>query len=372
LRKGFFIFLNVLALIALALSCLAGFIEPTHYWQLSFIGFVFPVILIVNVLFFVGWAIVRNRFAFIPLIAIVLCWKFIHSTFAFNFVAENKEQGIKLMTWNVKAFDLYNWSHNTEARNNMMALIKKENPDVLCLQEFYTNSEVFHNLAFIRDTLGYPYGYFPPAVELTKPALSKTQKIQWHNRPLNQQWGVATFSKFPMSDTGTVDFGKTLSNSCIYTDLSISGKTVRLYNVHFQSIHLGYEDYATLDELGEAHQTPWTSLKSILKKMKRAYARRSIQANAVAKSMQGYTGTKMVCGDFNDVPVSYTYNTVSGNLQDAFVEKGMGFSPTFSNKFSIFRIDYTLLDPTFKTNSYRVVRKELSDHYPVIITFDIN
>ena len=87
--------------------------------------------------------------------------------------------------------------------------------------------------------------------------------------------------------------------------------------------------------------------------------------------MNAYTGRKIVCGDFNDVPVSYTYHTVSGNLQDAFVEAGRGFSPTFSNKFSIFRIDYALLDPAFKVNSYRVVHKELSDHYPVVVTFNL-
>jgi endonuclease/exonuclease/phosphatase (EEP) superfamily protein YafD len=86
--------------------------------------------------------------------------------------------------------------------------------------------------------------------------------------------------------------------------------------------------------------------------------------------MQNFEGSKIVCGDFNDVPVSYTYHTVIGDLQDAFVEKGFGFSTTFSNKLSFFRIDYALLDPNLQINSYRVVHKELSDHYPVIITFN--
>ncbi len=311
-----------------------------------------------------------NRFALVPLIAIVLTWGFIHRTFGFNFSAANNESGIKLMTWNVKAFDLYNWSHNTEARNNMMELIVKQNPDVLCLQEFYNNSEVFHNFEYLRDTLGYKYCYFPPAVETSKPAVSKMQKYQWHNRPLIQQWGVATFSKFPITDSGKVDFGKTLSNSCIYTDLEIKGRTVRLYNVHFQSIHLGNRDYIALDSLEDAQKTQWTSLKSIIKKMKLAYTGRSKQANTVAYSMQAYSGSKIVCGDFNDVPVSYTYHAISQNLQDAFVEKGKGFSATFSNKLPVFRIDYALLDDAFQINSYRVIKKELSDHYPVIITFN--
>ncbi len=371
MRKGFFIFLNIITLLVLVLSCLAAYIEPTQYWQLSFIGFAFPIVLIINFLFLVGWALAKDRFAFVPLTVIVLTWGFIHTTFALNYTGQHKEQGIKLMTWNVKAFDLYNWSHNTETRSKMMALIRKENPDVLCLQEFYTNTEVFQNLAFIRDSLGYSYCYFPPAVELVRGPVPAKQKKHWPNRFLDQQWGVATFSKFPITDTGRVDFGKTLSNNCIYTDLQIKEKTVRLYNVHFQSIHLGDEDYSALEELEDAKKAPWPSLRSIMKKMKLAYTKRSLQANAVAESMAGYQGPKIVCGDFNDVPVSYTYHTVSADLKDAFVEAGKGFSPTFSNKFSIFRIDYTLLDPAFKVNSYRVVRKELSDHYPVITTFDL-
>lgn len=371
MRKGFLIFLNTLALTALLLSCLAAYIEPRQYWQLSFIGFAFPVVLVVNFLFLLGWGIAWNRFAFVPLIAIALCRGFIQHSFAFNFNTENKGHGIKLMTWNVKAFDLYNWSHNTETRSDMMALIKKENPDILCLQEFYTNNQIFHNIEYIRDTLGYKYCYFPPAVELLKYPHSKLQKTLWRSGPLDQRWGVATFSKFPIVDTGKVDFGKTLSNACIYTNLNIHGNAIRLYNVHFQSIHLGNEDYAAIDELEEKKETTWASLKSIMHKMKLAYTRRSIQANAVAKSMQGFEGKKIVCGDFNDVPVSYTYHTVSQNLQDAFVEKGTGFGTTFSNKLSFFRIDYTLFDPAMQINSYRVVHKELSDHYPVIVTFGL-
>ena len=105
--RGFFKFLNLLALVVLLLSCLATYIQPKEIWQLSFIGFAFPVVLIVNTFFLLLWIFKRDRFGLIPLIAIVLTWKFIQSTFALNFKEENKESGIKVMTWNVKNFDLY-------------------------------------------------------------------------------------------------------------------------------------------------------------------------------------------------------------------------------------------------------------------------
>lgn len=367
--KFFFGALNIIALIILLLSCLAAYINPNLVWQLSFIGFAFPVVLVINVLFVLVWIIKRKRFGLIPLFAIVLTWKFIHSTFALNFSAENKEQGLKLMTWNVKCFDLYNWSNNLNTRGKMMAVIKKQNPDVLCLQEFYTNNQFFHNMEYLRDSLGYKYCYFPPAVELVKVPTSKLQKTLWHSGVLNQQWGVATFSKYPIVDTGKIRFKNSFTNDCTYADVDFNGKPVRIYNVHFQSIHLGYDDYATLDSLEENQQTQWTGLKNIMRKMKRAYQKRSEQANAVAQHIDDHTGHHILCGDFNDVPVSYTYNTASDNLKDAFIEKGKGFGPTYANKFSIFRIDYCLFDPAIQVNSYRTIHNELSDHYPVCVTF---
>ena len=162
--RWFFKFLNVVALVVLLCSCLDTNVHPKDYWQLSFIGFAFPIVLVVNVFFLLLWIFKRDAFGLLSLVAIVLTWKFIQSTFAVNYAEPNNEEGIKLMTWNVKCFDLYNWNKNLETREQMMALIKKENADVLCLQEFYTNNQFFHNLEYIRDTLGYPYVYFFPSV----------------------------------------------------------------------------------------------------------------------------------------------------------------------------------------------------------------
>ena len=286
--RGFFKFLNVLALIVLLLSCLATYIEPTKYWQLTFIGFAFPVVLIVNIFFLLLWILKRDAFGLVSLVALVLAWEFIHSTFAVTFNEANKESGIKLMTWNVKNFDLYTWSHNEETRAKMMELIKKENPDVLCMQEFYSNNQFFPNIEFIRDSLGYKYFYFPPSIELNKLPKTKLQKTLWRSGELNQQWGVATFSKFPITDRGRIDFSNSYANDCIYTDINLGNKKARLYNVHFESIHLGYEDYATLDSIGENQQLKWSSAKKIVRKMRRAYARRAQQAVAVNKHINEF------------------------------------------------------------------------------------
>lgn len=369
--RRFFILLNILAVIVLFLSCLAGYINPNDFWQLSFFGFGFPVVLVVNFLFLLGWIIKKDRVGLITLFAIALSLPFIQNTFAFHFREANKEAGIKLMTWNVKNFDLYNWSHNRQTRAEMMAFIEHENPDVICLQEFYTNNQLFHNLEFLRDTLGYKYAYFPASVASNKLPKSKLQETLWQGGVLHQEWGVATFSKYHIADKNSLEFDNSFANNCIYTDLEINGKTLRLFNVHFQSIHLGYDDYAALDSLTEKQQTRLSSLKNIARKMKRAYTKRAIQAEEVATALAAYTGPKILCGDFNDVPVSYTYKTARGNMKDAFIENGSGFGSTYVNPFSIFRIDYVLHGAEIDLNSYRRPRVQFSDHYPVCVTFDL-
>jgi endonuclease/exonuclease/phosphatase family metal-dependent hydrolase len=151
--------------------------------------------------------------------------------------------------------------------------------------------------------------------------------------------------------------------------VKIGEKTLRLYNVHFQSIHLGYEDYAAIDEMEQKRQGKWQNVKGIMRKMKQAYTNRALQAKKVRQSLNSYDGAKVLCGDFNDVPVSFAYNTVRGEMQDAFVEKGSGFGATFVNKLSIFRIDHIFMGPEIKTGSYKTIKEPLSDHYPVCVTF---
>ncbi|MBK8659192.1 MAG: endonuclease/exonuclease/phosphatase family protein [Bacteroidetes bacterium] len=367
--RSLFKILNLLALAVLLLSCAATFIAPQQAWQLSFLGFAFPVVLVINFLFLLLWILKRDAFGLLPLFALLLSWNFVESTFALHFREKQTDAGYKLMTWNVKNFDLYNWNRNEQTREQMMALIARQQPDVLCLQEFYTNNQLFKNLEYLRDTMGYRYVYFSPAVDLKKTPKNKVQQSLWQSGELHQQWGVATFSKFPITHTGTIDFENSLTNECIFTDIELGGKSIRLYNVHFQSIHLGYEDYATLDSLKENQTATWKSLKSILRKMKQAYTKRAQQAMAVSEHMNAFDGEKVLCGDFNDVPVSYTYKTTAAHLKDAFIEKSSGFGATYANRFSIFRIDYTLFDERIRINSYRTIRQELSDHYPVCVTF---
>jgi endonuclease/exonuclease/phosphatase family metal-dependent hydrolase len=362
--KAFFVFLNSMALLTLWMSCLACYVPPNHLWFLSFLGLGFPIILLINILFFFWWLIQRRKIAFFVLIGILLCWNFICSSFAFHFGRQNNNGSIKLMTYNVKNFDLYNWTGNKQTRANIMKFIHGENPDIICFQEFYSNDEDFKNAEFIHDSLGYSYFYFyPTTVETYRPKAPA--------KPILQKWGIAVFSKYEITDSGSIHNYDSKDADCMYVDLKIKNDVVRIYNMHLQSISLGYDDYDTLEEIGENQNAQWYRIKNILMKLKRAYAKRVGQANAVAQHIQNCKGKKIVCGDFNDVPISYSYHTISSGLQDAFVKKGYGFGKTFIHQLGKFRIDYTFFDQSIKINTYRTVQKKLSDHYPVVVTFDL-
>jgi endonuclease/exonuclease/phosphatase family metal-dependent hydrolase len=318
-----------------------------------------------NVFFLFFW-LIRKRWLFIvSLAALLVCRKQFADTFAWDFTRRTSGKSVKIMTWNVKNFDLYNWSSNKETRQKMMNFISDESPDILCMQEFYSDQGVImNNVKYLQDTLGFRYIHFEPTIEL--------HRVHCH-QPIHQQWGEATFSKFPIAARKRVDFKNSRSNDCIYSDVVIDDDTLRVFNMHLQSIHLDEEDYQTLQKM-ESNQLPeWLPLKRIFRKMKYSYAIRASQVEQVSKVIRRYHGKQVVCADLNDVPVSYSYRTIIGskNLKDAFIEKGWGIGRTFVATYSIFRIDYILVSSSIKVLNTLKANLKLSDHYPVITEIEL-
>jgi endonuclease/exonuclease/phosphatase family metal-dependent hydrolase len=334
------------------------------FWPLSFLGLGFPIIVILVFIFLVFWAVWRKKMVWVNLVALLLCLPFIRTIFGIHFFS-SEEKGVKLMSYNVRNFDLYNWSGNKKTRAKMMDLIGKENPDIICFQEFYTDGGEFDNIGYLQDSLGYKYHYLHVTYDKW---YKNTSEMKWYHL----LWGLAVFSRYEIMDTGLVSFEGQGGNKCMYADLSVKGKNLRIYNTHLQSMHLEYGDYDALEEISENQNTSVSKLKSIIRKMKRAYVRRAPQAQALHDHLSKYNGRKIVCGDFNDTPLSYGYQTVSSGLQDAFILRGRGFGATFDSKLGLFRIDFILPDPTIQINSYRCVHQALSDHFPVVVTFDLN
>lgn len=347
-------FCNHLAAIALLVAYLAPHVSPENFWFIAFFGLGYPVLVIVNILFILYWSVQLKKRGFYSLIIILAGFNNLHHyvQLTVNNTPDHSKKIIKVMSYNVKVFDLYNWSHNIETRDKMFQLINTESPEIGCFQEyFHRDSSKFANTDSLLKFSNFKYCH----IEYTTTVRN------------DQHFGIATFSYYPIINKGKIDFGYHSNNICIYSDIVLGKDTMRVYNMHLQSIAFSPDDYKYIDNLQKDVQTEdMEHSKNILKRLKRAFVKRARQADIIEASISGSPYPVIVCGDFNDTPASYTYNTISNKLSDAFVESGNGFGRSYIGAFPSFRIDYILHSDQFKAYNFKTIREELSDHFPVV------
>ena len=346
--------INLLVVLGQVLAFIAAYISPAVFWPLAFFGLTYPVFLLLNFLFAIFWLIRKKRIFLFSFLAFLLGLGNIHKLVQINFPSEPLpgQETFKLMSYNVRLFDLYNWSENRQTRNKIFDLIDREAADVICFQEFYqTDSiEYFNTLDTLLEFQDAKYVH----TAYTKTLLNKNR------------FGIATFSRFPILDTGRVNFKNGRNNICIYSDLLIDGDTFRVYNAHLASVHLKHRDYDFLDSPGKDEDNSLLSRGiGIFSRVKKASIKRSHQADALAAHVGQSPHPVILAGDFNDPPTSYTYRTIARGLEDAFIQAGNGFGNTYNRFFPSFRIDFILHTPDLETLEFNTIRAKLSDHYPI-------
>lgn len=185
------------------------------------------------------------------------------------------------------------------------------------------------------------------------------------------QFGLATFSKYPILRRGVIMFENS-PNSCIYTDIKKENDTIRVYNIHLQSIKLNKHDYSLMDSLFSFNSERLGEMKQISASLKDAFIKRSDQVRSIVHHMSESPYPIILCGDFNDTPVSYSYHQILGDKKDAFREAGIGMSRTYRGKLPSYRIDYIMYSGNLSAKSYRTGKIHLSDHYPVISQLELS
>lgn len=347
------LWLNYFVVLALFTGLFAKYISPQVFWLTAFFGLAFPYSILLNVLFAIYWLVQFRRLALISIIAVIFSFFTLNKYIQFSIGDKGSNNDIKVTSYNSMLFDLYNWSKNKQSRQNILSSLQETNPDILCLQEFYNSNrnDGLHNVDTVLNALNIKYHH----VEYTTIAYG-------HNH-----FGIATFSKYPIVNKGKIVFNTKSNNICIYTDLLINKDTVRVYNMHLQSISFSKKDYKFIDDVKDDDdaQDELENSKSILRRLKRAFVKRASQADKVAMSISSCRYKIILCGDFNDTPASYSYRVISGNLKDAFVEKGNGMGITYAGKFPQFRIDYILHSKEFKCTNFIRNEETFTDHYPI-------
>lgn len=274
------------------------------------------------------------------------------------------------MTWNVHLFDLGEWTKDKTSKARILKLIKDENPDILCLQEFYWDAkEDAEPYTDLLQQLGYPFVEFSVENAMRKKLITSNAS---KNDLINT--GHAIFSKYPLRNQRRYPlFGKTYNMLSVEVVID-SSNIFNLNVVHLTSVGFGRKEMEYISEVkskGVDAQDENQS-KSLMKKLRDASAARAQLANRIDSLKREMDYPQIICGDFNDVPGSYVYTKVKGKLSDAFMGKGFGFGRTYRNIAPTLRIDYILYDDkALKIEGYNRPNVGLSDHYPVIANFSL-
>ncbi len=272
----------------------------------------------------------------------------------------DSSNSLSVITYNVKLFDFYKKSSKIDNYNKTLDYIIKSNADIVCLQEFgYYNTRGFLNANDILTVFSkhYPYRHI---------AYNK-------NSNKNSTYGVATFSKFPITNKHDIDY-ESKYNHTIYSDIRIKNKTIRLFNCHLESNQLTFDDKKMMVKLVDSTSKAKISetTEVINKKLGAAYKKRAFQARLIAEEINNSPYQVIVCGDFNDTPISYTYKKIRGRLKDAFVQNKSGLGITYNELPFLYRIDYILTSKDFKTGNFKIGKVKYSDHYPISCNININ
>jgi Metal-dependent hydrolase len=347
--------LNVIAAAAMLLGKLTTMVSPAHWLVFAYFGLFFPFILAVNFAFMLFWLFCRKwKALFISLVASFLCINNICNTFPIHLIKPsiNEEASkLKVMTYNIDAFRQFSASKKS-TMDSLLAFVNRKNPDVVCFQEFYVYNKSGKTTEknVLKGLHKYPYHFIHYSVS---------------EETFGE--GLAIFSKYPIDYKGICQFSKGYYMT-IYADITVNSKTIRIFNHHMESYKFTMDERKHYEDLvGDFNSHLFRDV--VLKfssKMNEAYNVRAKQADVVAKTIAESPYPVVVCGDFNDVPVSYTYTKIKKDLLDTYATVGTGYGNTYSHKLFPFRIDYIMVDPSFHPISSRVAHVKYSDHYPVI------
>lgn len=349
----FMLWLNYVVIIALISACFAKYISPLVFWLIAFAGLAFPFIFILNLVFLLYWLAQFRRLFMLSLVAAVFAFPTAAKYLRFNNSSETAAKSFKITSYNCMLFDLYNWVHNAETREKIFEDLSEIDPDIICFQEFYTSEEDgdFNNV----DSL-------TKALNLTNYHTEYTTTLRTYDH-----WGLATFSKFPIVNKGKIVFQTRNNNMCIYTDVVIRKDTVRIYNVHLQSISFSKKDNKFLEDLKKGNESDedLEKGKNVLRRLKRAFTKRAKQVETIKAHMASCRYKIILCGDFNDTAASFAYKELSEKLEDTFVEKGNGFGRTYAGEWPQFRIDYILHSKDMACSRFERSAETFTDHFPI-------
>lgn len=319
-------FINSIVATALLLSYFLAFVSPKTIPIFSVASLAVPFLIITNALFCIYWILKLKKHFILSGLVLILGWLFLPPFVKFSAKNTTRNDDVKIMSYNVRMFNLYNWIKEDGISEKITDFIQDKDPDILAIQEYHHSKKRVFN---------YPYSYFVP-----------TSKIN--------NFGLAIFSKFKIINKGSLDF-KNSANNAIYIDIVKNKDTVRIYNLHLQSLRLNPKK----ENFGES------SSEKLIGRLESGFKKQASQVETFLKHEKQWNKKKVICGDFNNTAFSWVYRELSKDKKDAFKVAGKGFGKTF-NYFFPLRIDFILTDTSTTINNFKTYTPKYSDHYPIM------
>ena len=337
-------------------SYLSYLSDPIKTIWLSFLGLMYPILFLINIILLLIWFFKKKLF-FLTTLLFLICGMYHHSRFiqlnpkiSHDISFKSK---LKVMSFNVRLFDLYNWSKNKETKSEIISFIKDENPDIICFQEYYYDSNNdFVTRDLILKELGLEYYHESFTNENNK----------------NAHFGLATFSRYPIIEKNKIEFENDQSNHCIWSDIIFKDDTLRIFNTHLGSIRFNHSDYNIIGGKGIplwSHQK--IPKQDIINRLKIGFIKRSHQLKELLPIVDKSPFNKIICCDLNDTPISYAYNQFNNNYKDSFTISGLGIEGTYIGKVPFLRIDYIWHSKNLESMNFKTYPFEFSDHRAISV-----
>jgi endonuclease/exonuclease/phosphatase family metal-dependent hydrolase len=338
--------------VALLLSYMAVHINPEKFALPAFFGLAYPYILLVNTFMVVLWIALLRFEALISLLIITLGFTHLTNYIQVGKRDEIKENTFSVMSYNLRLFNFFE-DKDTDSEKKVLEFLRVQQPDILCLQEFFINGEPSQKENAFRTALGSNYDTHIKIIGSGK----------------NRYYGIVTFSKFPIVGKGEIIHPKSSSLS-IFTDILIEKDTFRIFNNHLQSFRLKGIERSFIEEMTTPYdKEALDEMRKISRSLKQGFVIRSHQSQLVKAQINHSPYPVVVAGDFNDTPVSYSYRKIRRGLYDSFVSSGYGAGFTYKGNYPPNRIDYILYDNAMESTYFETLKVKYSDHYPIVAYF---
>lgn len=337
--------INAIVAALLVASGWSSYLYVSSFPIVSLIGMAFPAILAINLLFLLIWLIFWKRALWLPLLAIALTIKPILTYSPLHLSkepAESEDGIIKILSYNTYYLNIFKIG-KSGTDNPIINYVNQSGADIICLQE--SNSGALKNL------INSDKDFLPD------------HKHSCH------AVNMSTFSRWPIIEWKEIKFPDS-GNCCLYSRILMGSDTIAVYNCHFQSFGLNQDE---IDDYNHLIENPkdtasYKGSKSALRKLMRAAVKRAGQGEMIAEMIDKEdAGYILLCGDFNDTPLSYTHRIIAKRLTDVYAASGFGPGISYNRNRLYFRIDHTFCNKALKPMHCHVDKSiKDSDHYPEI------